>query len=268
MCPKFGAEISGTPAGALRAIPSPMLWPSESAARTGSPPPSRLHFPFEQRAGHQQRLVVEDDLGLPAVFQRRCEIDRLRTEDRRPDEHRFCRMRQSLAADRNEQHAAAIYPGTLRDPYQCRRDGGEEGSRTALPARFGEPVEQRPGIIDQRILDAVRRDDDGDQIAAIAPLAEQDARPAAADGRLLLALFDDAGAFQIGGDRRDRGRRQPRRIGDFRMREPAMATQRRQHERAVLLPDQFRARFRQHSACRLPHSVCRYGSALSSTRAD
>lgn len=111
-----------------------------------------------------------------------------------------------------------------------------------------EAVDQLAGIIDQRILHRIRGDDDDDKIAAIAPLAQQHAWPAAAACRLMFRLFDDLGFFQLSGDRRNGGRRQPGEIGYFGMRERTVATQHGQHEHAVSLPDQLRARFGQHGS--------------------
>ncbi|MGZ2381460.1 hypothetical protein ACVIDN_002823 [Rhizobium brockwellii] len=208
-------------------------------------------FTRAERCCDQQRLVVEDHLGLPFRPKRRFEIDLVAAEDRRPDENRLGGIDQPLAADRDQQH---LFLADLRTIENTQKPGphrsDEAGSAGRIMRTFlAEAVDQFAGIIDQRILHRIRGDDDDDEIAAIASLAQQHAWPAAAACRLMFRFFDDLGFFQLSGDRRDGGRRQPGGIGYFGMRERTVATQHGQHEHAVSLPDQLRARLGQHE-CR------------------
>ena len=220
--------------------------PDAVAERYGRKRRHRLRLPLLQGLRDQQRLVVEDRPGAPPLPQNGPDIDGLRAQHRRPDELRLGRADQPLAAEGDEQHLVLADAGPRDQPLEPGRHSPHEGLCPVLAAFLRKPVEQRAGIVHQRVLDGIGRDDDDDQVAAVAALAEQHARPPAAGRRLLFVLAYDRMALEVGGDRGHGRRGQPCRLRKLRVRQRPMAPQRRQNERAVLLPDQLRARLGQH----------------------
>jgi hypothetical protein len=210
-----------------------------------------------QRCRDQQRLVVQNDLGRPVGPEHGFEIDPVAAEDRRPHQHRLVRTDQPLAADRDQHDLVAGDPRPAENALQPLAHRNHELCRAVRIVRplLAEPVDQRAGIIHQRILHAIRRNDDDDQIAAIAPLPELDPWPPSPAGRLLLGFLDHLSLFEVGRDGGNRRGGKRCEIRKLSMGQRAMPAQGGKHQHAVALPHQLRTRLGQHKGRPIPACI-------------
>jgi hypothetical protein len=186
------------------------------------------------------RLVVQRHANAAVPGNQPLEIDPFVTENRRPDKRCRGRIHQPLAADRDLENIVPVDARAIGKSCEAGEDRAAECAFFSRDPLFGEAVHQLAGIIDQRILHAVGRDDDDGDVAESAARAEENARPATAGGGELLFPQNETGPLKLGGDGGDGCGGKPGERRHVGMGKAAVQAQRRHHRQAVFLAHQFR----------------------------